>query len=78
MIEPELSHNFSGKVAVPQRDIGLVNVVRQDSALGVTMLKDQSARFSSLLQGARQRSGSQTQETLISAHREVVAVAECA
>ena len=78
MIQLKLSHNFCGKVAGPQRNIGLANVVRHDSALGIAILKRQRARFSSLLQRTRQRSRSQAQETLISADCEVVAIAEYA
>ena len=78
MIQLKLSHNFCGKVAGAQRNIGLANVVRQDSALGIAMLKHQRARFSSLLQGTRQGSRSQDQETLISADCEVVTIAEYA
>jgi len=53
MIELELSHYLCRKVTISERYISFINVVRQDGALGVTMLKDQSARFSS----ASQRQG---------------------
>jgi hypothetical protein len=53
MIELKLSHHLCGKVTISQRYIRFINVVMQDGALGITMLKDKSARFSSTSQSGR-------------------------